>query len=168
MQSLNHQYVLPQDRNSTLWCGFLIRTKRHTIFFPGDTGYRTVAGDFQPSFGPAAEVEERTYLARTDEPTCPVFRTLGESVSSIDLALLPIGAYSPRAFMSTSHINPLDAVQIHCELRAKKSIACHWGTFILSDEPVFEPVKRLAREVQRAGLDADAFVAIPHGATVTL
>ena len=53
--------------------------------------------------------------------------------------MIPIGAYDPEWFMSYSHVTPEEALNISIDLEAKKSIGMHWGTFILTDEPVLEP-----------------------------
>ena len=36
--------------------------------------------------------------------------------------------------MKPQHINPEDAVLVHQEVKAKKSLGIHWGTFNLSYE----------------------------------
>ena len=41
---------------------------------------------------------------------------------------------SCRWFMKCQHINPEDAVLVHQEVKAKKSLGIHWGTFNLSYE----------------------------------
>ena len=79
------------------------------------------------------------------------------------MALLPIGAYSPRAFMSSFHASPEDAVEMHVDVRSRRSVGMHWGTFPLTDEPLLEPVERLQEAVKRKGLRSDEFVAIEHG-----
>lgn len=151
------------DRNSSLWCGWVItlhntvdelsNSNTSTIYFSGDTGYRSV---------------EKGTLPYSDEEKnavkCPIFRQLGERFGSIDLGLLPIGAYSPRGFMSSFHTSPEDAVEIHMEIKAKKSIGMHWGTFLLTDEPIEEPPQRLEEAVRRKGLEKDTFVAVKPGA----
>jgi hypothetical protein len=35
------------------------------------------------------------------------------------------------------HINPEEAVQIHLDVKSKKSIGIHWATFVLTDEVGF-------------------------------
>ena len=47
--------------------------------------------------------------------------------------------------MSYSHVTPEEALNISIDLDAKKSIGMHWGTFILTDEPVLEPRERLKK-----------------------
>jgi L-ascorbate metabolism protein UlaG (beta-lactamase superfamily) len=61
----------------------------------------------------------------------------------IDTAILPIAAYAPRWFMKASHINPEEAMQAFKDLKAKRFIPMHYGTFDLSDEPLGEPEHRL-------------------------
>ena len=42
-------------------------------------------------------------------------------------------------------------MQIHQDLRARYSVAMHWGTFVLTDEPLDEPPHRLAAARRAAG-----------------
>ena len=123
-----------------------------TVFFSGDTGFRTVAHGVAPHSA-----------AEAAAPRCPAFAEIAARCPPIDLALLPIGAYSPRAFMSALHATPEDSVEMFRDLRARAAIGMHWGSVPLTDEPVREPVERLAAAVARAGLDARAFVASEPG-----
>ena len=41
--------------------------------------------------------------------------------------------------MLSSHLSPVQAAQVGADLKAKKLVAMHWGTLILSDEPPLEP-----------------------------
>jgi N-acyl-phosphatidylethanolamine-hydrolysing phospholipase D len=79
--------------------------------------------------------------------------------------MIPIGAYEPRWFMKTQHINPLDAVEIFKDIKAKSAFGIHWNTFVLTAEAVDEPPKALARALQKNGLDAELFQAMNIGAT---
>jgi L-ascorbate metabolism protein UlaG (beta-lactamase superfamily) len=63
----------------------------------------------------------------------------------IDWAMLPIGSYAPRWFMQPQHMDPDEAGQAYLDLRAKKLVAMHWGTFQLTDEALAEPPQRLRR-----------------------
>ena len=65
-------------------------------------------------------------------------------------------------------MNPTEAVQIHQDLRARRSVGMHWGTFNLTDEPMDEPPQALARALRTAGVDAADFVVMQHGATQSL
>ena len=123
------------DRNRTLWCGYVVRVDGVTIYFAGDTGYS------------------------------PQFAEIGRRCPSIDVALLPIGAYEPRWFMKPVHMNPDEAVRAHLDVRARVSIGMHFGTFQLTDEAIDEPLRALERaraahgvserRVQGAGLRRD-------------
>jgi len=58
---------------------------------------------------------------------------------SIDYTFLPIGAYKPEFIMKTNHLNPSEAFEAFLDLKAKKMIPIHYGTFGLTDEPINEP-----------------------------
>lgn len=68
-----------------------------------------------------------------------IFNLFGE----IDICIFPIGAYSPKFMMASSHMNPEEAVSAFNYLKGKIFIPMHYGTFDLSDEPLGEPIKRL-------------------------
>jgi L-ascorbate metabolism protein UlaG (beta-lactamase superfamily) len=121
------------DRNRTLWCGYFLEAGEYSVYFAGDTG-------FGPHF---AQIRERF-----GEPR---------------LALLPIGAYEPRWFMSPVHMGPEDAVRAHGILGARTSIAIHHGTFQLGDEAIDTP-KRLLRQ----STTDDSFLVLGNGESVTL
>jgi len=125
----------PWDRNRTLWGGWVIEHPAFRFFFAGDTGY---SRDFED---------------------------IGRRLGFVDLAALPIGAYEPRWFMSVMHVSPAEAVKIHRDLRARYSVAMHWGTFILTDEPLDEPPQKLASARHAAGISAEEFFVMKHGET---
>jgi L-ascorbate metabolism protein UlaG (beta-lactamase superfamily) len=101
------------DRNATLWCGYVIESQDRLVYFAGDTAFGRHFAQIREKFG------------------------------SPHLALLPIGAYEPRWFMSPVHMAPDEAVRAHEILAAKTSIAIHHGTFQLADEGVDTPKKQL-------------------------
>jgi L-ascorbate metabolism protein UlaG (beta-lactamase superfamily) len=121
------------DRNRTLWCGYVIETADRMVYFAGDTGF----GDH--------------------------FSSIRERFGAPRLALLPIGAYQPRWFMSPIHMDPEDAVRAHRILGAQASIAIHHGTFQLADEGLDTPKKQLSECA--AG---DSFLVLGNGQSVTL
>lgn len=148
------------DRNKTLWCGFVVITPAKDGFltrflFTGDTGYRAVPEGVEP----LSPEEDRAI-------SCPAFKFVGQRFGPIDIAALPIGAFSPRFFMSSVHCSPADSVEIHKDIRAIRAFGMHWGTFPLTDEPILEPPAALAAAVKHKGLKDDAFVAVYPGATI--
>ena len=132
------------DRLKTLWGGFAMLSPDFHCFYSGDTGYSQDFADI------AAHLAERH---------------TGASGGGFDLALLPIGAYQPRNLMRTQHVDPPEAVQIHRDLGAQRSIGLHWGTFELTDESIDEPPRALAEAAAAAGLAADAFTVMAIGET---
>ncbi|RKP37554.1 beta-lactamase superfamily domain-containing protein [Dimargaris cristalligena] len=146
------------DRYRTLWASFcLVFPSGQRFYFAGDTGYRTVT----------SRAHEAT-LDQPDDPTpvCPAFKEIGDRYGPFDLACIPIGAYSPRWVFSPVHCSPEDAVRVHEDVRARKSVAMHWGTFILTDETLNEPPERLAAALKNRGHQPDAFSTMDIGATM--
>eukprot|EP00743_Colponemidia_sp_Colp-15_P005208 GILK01005603.1.p1 GENE.GILK01005603.1~~GILK01005603.1.p1 ORF type:complete len:417 (+),score=39.95 GILK01005603.1:30-1253(+) len=141
------------DKDKTLWASWAIVTDDARFFFAGDTGYRSVPADFDET-------------KRTELPFCPVFKKIGETYGPFDLACIPIGAYSPRWFMSRIHCDPGDAADMHLDIRSRQSVAMHWGSFVLTDEPILEPPRRLAEELQHRNIDAKSFAVLKHGETL--
>jgi len=83
----------------------------------------------------------------------------------MDLSLLPIGAYAPRWFMKDHHCNVEEAIQIHKDIQSKRSVAMHWGTFQLTDEPMDEPPQLLQALSSENNLPSDEFITMQHGET---
>ena len=61
--------------------------------------------------------------------------------------------------MKNQHVNPAEAVQVALDLQVPKAFGMHWGTFILTDEPVIEPRVALAEALQNRELAEDFFIA---------
>jgi L-ascorbate metabolism protein UlaG (beta-lactamase superfamily) len=101
------------DRNETLWCGYVIESQEGNVYYAADTAFGSHFSQIREKFG------------------------------SPRLALLPIGAYEPRWFMSPIHMAPEQAVRAHEILAAKTSIAIHHGTFQLGDEGIDTPKRQL-------------------------
>ena len=114
------------DTNKTLWGSFLIEYKDKKIFFACDTGYGNI------------------------------YKKLGEKFGPIDLTLINIGAYnfypmSPRKDKSIYHTNPEEALNIGQDLKSKKVLGMHWGTVLLSLEPILDPPKRFKDSAEKFG-----------------
>jgi N-acyl-phosphatidylethanolamine-hydrolysing phospholipase D len=126
------------DRDRSLWCGWLAEHDGHRTVFLGDTGY------------------------------APFHAEIGERFGPLDLALIPISAYRPEWFMRPLHLNPFEAVQVHLDLKSKQSVAMHWGTFELADEPLAEPPLLLAKALEKAGVPREAFRLLRFGEGVVV
>lgn len=81
------------------------------------------------------------------------FKETKERYGKIDLALIPIGAYTPRSFMLHVHMDPQQAAQVHLDLEAKESLAIHWGTFQLTHEGMFDPIIELEEACAEKGIE---------------
>ena len=86
-----------------------------------------------------------------DTAYTPLFRGYGERFS-IDVAVLPIGAYRPDSFRRV-HMNPEEAVSAFIELKARRLVPMHYGTFRLSYEPLDEPPQRLLACARSRGIE---------------
>lgn len=74
-----------------------------------------------------------------DTAAGPHFAEIRERSGRPEVALLPVGAYQPRWFMSPVHLSPEDALRVHRTLDPKLSIGIHQGTFQLADEALDAP-----------------------------
>ena len=91
------------------------------------------------------------------------FEEIGQNFD-IDLVIMNLGAYEPRWFMASSHMNPQEAVKAFKELNAGKMMIVHWGTFRLGDEPVHFPPMDIKKELEKEGM-LNHLVDIRHGET---
>jgi len=121
------------DRNKTLWCGYIVEAEHGLIYFAGDTAFGDHFAAIRKRYGPPR------------------------------VALLPIGAYEPRWFMSSVHMDAEEAIRAHRLLGAGTSIAIHHGTFQLTDESIDTPARRL-----RECVGTESFVTLKNGQSLTL
>ena len=68
-----------------------------------------------------------------------------------DIALLPIGAYFPDSYRSV-HTSPEEALQGFVDLGASMMVPMHYNTFSLGREPMHEPLPRLLKAAEQAGV----------------
>jgi len=85
-----------------------------------------------------------------------------------DVVAIPIGAYKPREIMKYSHLNPIEALKTFLDLEAKKAVAMHWGTFMLSQEAADEPVNEIKSNLGDYGIEESDFLILKHGETIHL
>ena len=123
------------DTNKTLWGNFLIEYKNKKILFACDTGYGNIYKDLGDKYGP------------------------------IDLSMINIGAYDFRPMFEKSiyHTTPEEALQIAKDLKSKKVLGTHWGTFVLSLEPIMEPPIRFKASAEKYGFKKDEAIIFKIG-----
>jgi L-ascorbate metabolism protein UlaG (beta-lactamase superfamily) len=68
------------------------------------------------------------------------------------LAILPIGAWSPRVVMRHYHLSPEDAVAIAARVGARVVVPCHFGTFTLALDRADRALPRFAAEARARGV----------------
>ncbi len=124
-----------RDRSHALWASFVLETPAGKIYAVGDSGFADGA----------------------------TFRHVGRRHPSIRLALLPIGAYEPRWFMESQHMNPADAVAALRLCGAEAALGHHWGTFQLTTEAHDAPPADLAVALAAEGLASNRFHAMRPG-----
>jgi N-acyl-phosphatidylethanolamine-hydrolysing phospholipase D len=132
------------DRNQTLWGGWAVMGADFHWYFTGDTGY---SRDF---------TDVRQKLAG--------HQTAAQG-GGFDVALIAVGACLPRWFMKDQHVDLHEAVQIHLDLGAKRSVGVHWGTFALADDPLDQPIHELPAVRAAKAVAEEAFFLLPIGGT---
>jgi L-ascorbate metabolism protein UlaG (beta-lactamase superfamily) len=117
-----------------LWGGFILESPAGVIYCAGDTALRDAA----------------------------IFHQIRKHFGPAHLAIVPIGAYAPRWFMQTQHVDPEEAMQIAQICGAEHVLGVHWGTFQLTDEPYDEPETRfLAAARSQLGANSNVFALHP-------
>ena len=123
-------------------------------------GTRALVPDERGFTGFIIESSDGTVFFPGDTAYFPGFAEYGRRYA-IDVALLPIGAYHPPAFRRV-HMNPEDALQAFIDLRARYLVPIHWGTFVVSSEPIDEPPAWLRRLARKRSV-ADRVFVLRHG-----
>lgn len=132
------------DRMATLWGAYALFAPDAHVFFVGGSGYST---DF-------VATRERFADRQAD--------------GGFDLALLPIGGYEPRWYHAAHELSPEEAVRVHQDLRARRSLGMRWGTFELGDEALDDPPLALAQARRKAGVGDNDFFLMAIGQTKRL
>ena len=68
--------------------------------------------------------------------------------------------------MKDMHVNPAEASQIFSDIRAKRAIGIHWGTFQLTDEGPLAPIEALIEARKASDIPEESFMTIPIGGTL--
>jgi N-acyl-phosphatidylethanolamine-hydrolysing phospholipase D len=79
----------------------------------------------------------------------PLFHQIGDALGPFDLSCIPIGAYLPKEMNKDAHCDPYEALKIHNDIQSKHSIAIHWGSFNLGEEPLYEPPQLLYDAIKK-------------------
>lgn len=119
----------PFDHNRTLWGSFALASPQRKVWFGGDSGHGEV------------------------------FREIGNRAGPFDLALVGIGAYTPRVIMQASHATPEEAISIVRDIGAKTAVGMHWGSIMLTPEDPFEaPARFRQAAIEQQFGEANAWI----------
>ena len=99
------------DRNSTLWASWVLQVGGQRIYYSGDSGY------------------------------FPGFKTIGEKMGPMDIALMENGAYD--AYWPSVHMTPEETVQAFTDVRGQVLYSVHNSTFALAPHAWRDPLDRL-------------------------
>jgi len=123
------------DTNKTLWGNFLIQYKDIKILFACDTGYGNI------------------------------YKEIGKKYGPIDITMINIGAYDFRPMFNKSiyHTTPEEALNVAQDLKSKKVLGMHWGTFVLSLEPIMEPPIRFKENAEKFGFKKEDAITFKIG-----
>ena len=125
------------DRDRTLWTGFIVETPGGNVYFAGDTGDGAFLDQIHARF------------------------------PAIRFALLPIAPERPRAALAARHLSAGEAVRVAHRLGAGTAMAIHFGTFRQGSDADGEPQDSLRAALRPLGGDAcdGWFWALRNGAS---
>ncbi|KAA8496362.1 N-acyl-phosphatidylethanolamine-hydrolyzing phospholipase D [Porphyridium purpureum] len=155
-QHLSGKISKGNGSSSALWCSWTFIGPRSRVFYVGSTGYR----------GCGRKLFKLSPAERASIPVCPAFKEIGELYGPIDLALVPVGNYAPRAFTGSIQSDPCDSVDLFCDLRARQAVAHNWGTFTFGNEEVLQPLRDLERAMHERGVSDSEFAVLLFGKTM--
>ena len=70
---------------------------------------------------------------------------------------------APKKDKSIYHTNPEEALNIGQDLKSKKVIGMHWGTVVLSLEPIMEPPVRFKASAEKYGFTKNDAIILKIG-----
>jgi L-ascorbate metabolism protein UlaG (beta-lactamase superfamily) len=113
-----------QDRNATLWSSLVIRSRRHAVFFSGDTGLTTQYQEIRERLGP------------------------------FDLVMLEVGAFHPAwGDIHLGPENALKALSLlGGGTQLPPFLPVHWGTFSLALHAWDQPAEVLFAQAENVPL----------------
>ena len=108
------------DMMQSHWGSYVIELGKQKLYFGGDTAYASH------------------------------FKKIGQAhPEGFAAAILPIGAFKPRWFMRSSHIDPPEAILAARDLNADMILPIHWGTFSLGDDLPSESILYLKHLLEK-------------------
>ena len=119
------------------------------------------------------EYKDKKILFACDTGVGNIYKKLGDKYGPIDITFINIGAYNffpimPQKDKSVYHTNPEEALGIARDLKSKKIIGMHWGTVILSLEPIMEPPERFKKNAEKFGFKKDDAIVFKIGQVTKL
>ncbi|CCW70241.1 unnamed protein product [Phytomonas sp. Hart1] len=160
------------DGNRVLWCGWCIGWQPTNLadssspvtMEDGTVGFVRRSAAVRPSLQVIDWSSAKVFYYAGDTAfNTSLFDLIHAQYNHVDMAAIPIGAYKPRWFMSTHHIDPASAVKIFKILNVKKAFGVHWATFELADDTLDEPPKELKTALDLENVSKQDFVLIPIG-----
>ena len=128
------RYGIDDGWMKTSSTGFVIEYHGMTVYFPGDTGYDSLA-----------------------------FRETSRRFPSIDLAMMPIAPNKPREYSGGRHTDPGDALRAFRDLRARWLLPMHFDTFPESYDLPGEASALLRHEIARWNVPPESVILLEVG-----
>lgn len=117
-----------EDRNRSLWGGYVLESSGGPIYFAGDTG-----------FGVHYEL-------------------ISNKFGDMRFCMFPIAPILPRWFMREVHQDASEAVLAHKLLNSKKSMPIHFGTFQQAEDSHTYAINMLIESIYNQGINPEEFV----------
>lgn len=126
------------DHDATLWGAWCLEGAGRRVYLGGDSAYG------------------------------PHFAAAAERFGGFDLAVLGGGGYLPRSPNSHHHANPEEVVRAFLDLRARRMLLVHWGTYPMGAEDTGAAPTAILVAADQAGIPREAVLVLPIGATIPL
>lgn len=127
-----------EDRNGTLWGGYVFETSKGPVYFAGDTGFGVH------------------------------YTMIKEKYGAMRFTILPIAPILPRSFMGEIHQDAREAVMAHIELESQKSMGIHFGTFKQASDAMRGPIDSLIVGLRDLGVSPRDFILPGHGRVIDI
>lgn len=114
------------DQNSTLWCSWVIKSEKRSLFYSGDGGYG------------------------------PHFKRIGRKHGPFELTFMECGQYMESGQYdkrwSGVHMLPEETVQAHRDVQGGVLLPVHWGGFTLALHDWNDPARRLSAAAEEQSI----------------